>query len=236
MFIGYGLSFSILGLPFALLKSKRTRFALLACLTVFGVVATLETWGLPHYAAPAVPLLYLLIVQGFRGLSQLTLFRGTVARWIIRTWLVACLLFPAASLAYNWHPPVLEFAETHFPEALSRELKIWLVHRIPFKWVRDREEVIQQLRAMGGRHLVIVQYDPEHSCHEEWVYNEADIPGAKILWARAMRENTAEWNARLIEAYPGRRVWPLRVDEFKGRSIKILDGAGNRNGPATGTP
>jgi hypothetical protein len=49
-----------------------------------------------------------------------------------------------------------------------------------------RENLNQTLQRMPGRHLVIVRYSPEHSPHEEWVYNAADLDAAKVVWARDM--------------------------------------------------
>jgi hypothetical protein len=222
MFIGYGLSIAILGLPYALLKSRRTRFALMAGLVVFGVVATLETWGPPHYTAPAVPLLYLLIVQGFRGLTLSTASLWPTAQWLSRIWLAGCLLAPAGSLAYPIHTKVFAFADAQMPAWMARELKKWLVHKVPPAWAVSREKIIDDLRRKGGKHLVFVAYEPEHSCHEEWVYNEADLPNAAILWARDMGP---EWNARLIEAYPNREPLQLRVDRPKVGSPSTAGGA-----------
>ena len=42
----------------------------------------------------------------------------------------------------------------------------------------DRESIISRLKDGGGRHLVLVRDGHDHSVHEEWVYNEADIDRA----------------------------------------------------------
>jgi hypothetical protein len=65
---------------------------------------------------------------------------------------------------------------------------------------------------MGGRHLVIVRYTDQHNPHQEWVYNEADIDGARVVWAREMDRSR---NRRLVEYFSGRMVWLLEPD---GRS------------------
>ena len=43
--------------------------------------------------------------------------------------------------------------------------------------------MVKQLEATPGKHLVIVHSAPEHFADHEWVYNDADIDGSKIVWA-----------------------------------------------------
>jgi hypothetical protein len=53
----------------------------------------------------------------------------------------------------------------------------------------------------GERHLVIVRYPPKYSWTTgEWVYNEADIDDAKVVWTREM---DAEQNRKLLEYFQG---------------------------------
>ncbi len=63
---------------------------------------------------------------------------------------------------------------------------------------------------MPGKHLIIVRYDEEHDAHKEWVYNRADIDGAKVVWAREM--DPAE-NQKLIDYFKHRTTWLLEPDE-----------------------
>lgn len=49
---------------------------------------------------------------------------------------------------------------------------------------KDRHNVELRLGAIPGRHLVFVQYAPDHDFHREWVYNGAEIDSARIVWAR----------------------------------------------------
>ena len=45
--------------------------------------------------------------------------------------------------------------------------------------------------------------------NEEWVYNQADIDAASIVWARYLDEAS---NRRLLSYFAGRRAWVLDVD------------------------
>lgn len=73
-----------------------------------------------------------------------------------------------------------------------------------------RAPVTAQLKTYPGRHLVIVRYKADHPVQMEWVYNEADIDHAKIVWARDMGPTD---NAELIRYFSDRTVWLLQPDE-----------------------
>jgi len=79
----------------------------------------------------------------------------------------------------------------------------------PDAFADQRRSVIHTLEAAGGRHLVIVHYSPEHSIHEEWVYNHPDIDGSPIVWAHDMG---AQQNRQLVDYYRGRKIWLLDPD------------------------
>jgi len=72
-----------------------------------------------------------------------------------------------------------------------------------------RIEVNQELSKIPGKLLVFVRYWPQHIFQDEWVYNEADIDGARIVWARDL--GAAE-NQKLQRYYPDRTVWLLEPD------------------------
>jgi len=72
-----------------------------------------------------------------------------------------------------------------------------------------REEIARRLEAAGGEHLVIVRYSPDHPPFREFVFNDADIDHARIVWARDMG---AEKNAELVRYFSRRHVWLLDGD------------------------
>ena len=72
-----------------------------------------------------------------------------------------------------------------------------------------RVAVSQQLSEAPGRQLVFVRYWPQHIFQKEWVYNEADIDHARIVWARDL--GSAE-DQKLLAYYPDRRAWLLEPD------------------------
>ena len=54
-----------------------------------------------------------------------------------------------------------------------------------------------------------MRYTPRHNLHREWVQNGAEFAAQRVLWARLL---DGDANARVLAAYPGRRVWLLDAD------------------------
>lgn len=88
-------------------------------------------------------------------------------------------------------------------------------------WAEQRAQVQDQLIEKGGKHLVIVRYSPKHFIHFDWVFNEADIDSAAVVWARDMA-GTA--NEELIKYYKDRQIWLLEADEQPPR-LQAVDPA-----------
>ena len=75
-------------------------------------------------------------------------------------------------------------------------------------WSTQRARIVGQLEALPSRDLVVVRYGPRHNVHQEWVYNAASLDDAEVVWARSMGPDR---DAALLEAFPERRAWRLRV-------------------------
>jgi hypothetical protein len=73
----------------------------------------------------------------------------------------------------------------------------------------ERAAILHKLRAEPGPQLVLVRYGPHHDRNREWVYNEANIDNAKVVWARDMGEGN---NRELLEYFSGRKVWVVEAD------------------------
>ncbi len=72
-----------------------------------------------------------------------------------------------------------------------------------------RKIVLRQLDSQPGKQLVFVRYWPQHIFQNEWVYNAADIDGARIVWARDLGNTEDE---KLLHYYPDRTAWLLEAD------------------------
>lgn len=176
-------------------RRRRVKFALGVWALLLAALLA-ETWkSWPHYAAPAMPLAILLIVESLRQ-ARLCRWRG---RPVGRT-LVGAVL-----------PLLLLSSITSF--ALAQHYKI-------SGWHQDRARLLRDLETTPGRHLVMVRYGPEHSPHEQWIYNEADLDGAKVVWAWEMGPQE---DRELFDYYQDRRVWLLQAD-LKPRFLRPYPG------------
>jgi hypothetical protein len=141
-----------------------------------------------HYAAPITCLIFFLIVQGFRHLEWWEWRGRQVGRRLVQGTVILLFAFLMLPLAVD------------------------LVAR-PDE-VAPRTRIATQLKAKPSPHLVIVRYGPNHDCHDEWVYNGADIDGAAIVWARDM--GPAQ-NQKLLDYFGDRRIWLVEVDAVPSR-------------------
>lgn len=85
-----------------------------------------------------------------------------------------------------------------------------------------RMEIEDSLRALPGDDLVFVTYTPEASVHEEWVYNQADIDHAPVIWVHSL--GAAE-DEKLMRYFSNRRIWRLEVGE-KRPLVEVFPGKG----------
>jgi hypothetical protein len=69
--------------------------------------------------------------------------------------------------------------------------------------------ILRRLQHLPSPQLVIVRYGPHHDFNREWVYNEADIDAAKVVWARDMGRSD---NQELLQYFRNRKVWLVEGD------------------------
>lgn len=154
------------------------------------LVSASVCWVFLHYLAPVIPWLVALAVLGLRRVFRLFVSTQWVSRsqpqHFVGILLVAQVLLLVGNSLYS-----------------STDVK-WS------DWARHRERIALELEQLPGQHLVLVHYSPEHNSHQEWVYNLADLDGAKVLWARGER---SDWNARLIDRYRlTHTIWEFEAD------------------------
>jgi len=174
-------------------RDRKMRFPLIAG-AFFLLGLAVETWTMPHYVAPATGLIYLLVLQSMRHL-RLWRRRGQ------QTGVALVRAIPAIACAMVLLRVGAAAAHTQIEPA----------------WPRgnlDRVAIVRQLEATPGRHLVLVSYGPHHDVDWEWVYNAADIDGAKVVWARDMGTRD---NQELLTYFHDRQVWRLNGDQSPPR-------------------
>jgi hypothetical protein len=167
-----------------ILRDRRVRFLIILIVISF-LGFLLVPWTQAHYAAPLTAALVILVVQGMRHLRQWKHWGRPVGIGLSRVVvLFAVLLAPLHPHAQAIGRPVLEEPD-----------------------YRDKFE--RQLEKLPGQHLLIVHYLPQNPVLREWVYNRADIDGAKIVWAREIPGKDLK---PLFEYFRGRQVWLVEPD------------------------
>jgi len=202
-YLGPALSVPLLAFPW-ILRDRRMRFPLLT-LAVFVAGLAPQTWTLPHYFAPATALLYLFLLQCMRHMcfwrGRHSIQRTAAVRMVV---VVCCAMLMLRICAAVTHTQI----EPAWPRGNL-----------------DRAAIIRQLKREPGDHLVIVRYQPpngiNHDVDHEWVYNEADIDAAEIVWARDMGNSQ---NQELLRYFHDRHVWLLNGDQPQHR-LESLDSA-----------
>ena len=190
--VRYGSTFFWFGACFALVGLLRAfrdrRLCLLAITLAAGAFAVFPTiWSNPHYAAPFTCAIFGVLVQAMRHLRVFE-FRGApVGRALTRAIVLLLIFDTAGNIARGACDPL----------------------RWPCEGDPSRVYVEKQLEQLPGKHLLLVRYEPNHNVHDEWVYNGADIDGARVVWAR---ELDPAQNAKLFAYFKDRDVWLVEPD------------------------
>lgn len=172
-----------LALPFFFVALREPRFIwVMVCPLIVALGVNFFPAFQYHYMAGVTCLFVLVSVI---GLQQLSRFSALAARIIL------LLCIAQFALEYGLHV----FSNDPWSLALRNPER--------------RVFIGNQLARAPGKQLVFVRYWPRHIFQDEWVYNVADIDGARVVWARDL--GAAE-NEKLRRYYPERTVWVLEPD------------------------
>jgi hypothetical protein len=171
---------------FFLFRDSRLRLPFLTLLAVlFGYC--LVVWPGPHYLAPAAGVLFAVLVQSIRHLRSINIFRRPIGAALSRAILLALVVDVSLLVSQRLGD--------------SQGWGGW--------GLSDRADLLHGLESKPGKHVVLVRYGPDHSVHEEWVFNAADIDASKVIWARDL---PGELNEQLFRYYPDRTIWLATPD------------------------
>ncbi len=200
-FLGPALTVPFLAYFAGARRRSNSRWPALGFLSMLVGLAILAWPTGPHYFAPGVGGLYVILVEGFRRLRASRRRLGRAGPALARALAAALVL-------------ILPF------RALADRLRLRVDSVTPIPWhsaqvypLRDRERVMARLRSLGGKHLVIVRYAKEHVTGKEYVYNRADIDRSDVVWAREVPN--AIRNLSLVYYFRNRRVWLYCPDESR---------------------
>jgi hypothetical protein len=170
-------------------KSWILLYLLVACVISWIV----ESFYNPHYSAPATGLFLLLVLISIQRLRSWNAQGLSLSRAIV---VICALSFAIRIFAQPLRIPVRKSFEPAWHEAPLPDF--------------GRASIQRKLMQTPGEHLVFVRYAPDHEPFAEWVYNDADLDRAKVVWARDM--GIAE-NQRLLSYFKDRQAWLLEADE-----------------------
>jgi hypothetical protein len=195
-YLGFALAVPLLAFPRAL-RDKRIRL-LLVTAAAFAAGMAIETWLLPHYAAPFTAILYAILLQCMRHLRVWRPGGRPSGVFLVRAVPIICILLVGLRL-YSEPLGIALAGETFSGKAWFGTGPRGLA----------RARVLKQLEANPGPQLAIVRYSPTHDPVVEWVYNAADIDKSKVVWARDM---SPEKNRELLRYFKGRQAWLIEPD------------------------
>lgn len=156
-------------------------------------------WVNTHYMACLLPIAILLAALCARGATQ----------WVMRSLNLQNSHDRIAALALGSMVACQSIWLYQVTSGLAQD------QQLPCNaWAIQRQEVVRELEAISGNHLVIVRYHPNHNAHQEWVFNSCDPIQSKIVWARW----SEELNPHLIRDYPNRRVWILEIESMNSEN------------------
>ena len=168
----------------ALWRSTKTRFAVIL-MAVTGAASLIEVWWYPHYGAPFLAAMLILVAQSMRYLRQWKYHGRRVGRFLINAMPVAVFLVTVTSEA--------EAIATHrtTDQIQARNAQ------------NTQKENIEQelLKKQPGQHVIFVSYAGLPSPHEEWIHNPANIDAAPVIWALDLGQTE---NEKLRHYYAGR--------------------------------
>ena len=187
--------FSLLIVPCALVMWRSEMRAVLLSVLFVSAGLFVQLWlPQPHYAAPAAGALILALlftVRHFRNSpSAYALWGSRAVVTLLAVWMispVAEALRNPFSISPNLPEPGLANIS---PDPLPLEIQ--------------RASIESKLNALNGKQLIIVRYPYMYAPWVEWVFNDADLDQAHVLWARDMGYLE---NKELLNYYSDRQVW-----------------------------
>ncbi len=170
-----------------------------------GLLATdlfLQIWpGHSHYAAPAAGAFVLMTLYALRSFRNSHRRAGAHGSQAVALVTVLCLLSPLLECLrdpFAIHPVFLNPDWRQAGASFTTSIDLSLPLQI------ERQRLLADLERRPGKHLLIVHHPYHDVPSVDWIYNQADLDSAKVIWARDMGYLK---NRELLTSYPDRQVW-----------------------------
>jgi hypothetical protein len=191
-YVGPGLTLPLLVLPWTL-RSRKLRSLFYIALFMLSLNG-LQFMAYPQHVAPEAAIFYALLIGGMRQICVGGRRRGYMPERVMAS-LVLCV---ACGTVLN-----LFMEQLHIQPGSFWEHPSW-----PY---RDaRAALLSKIEALPGKHLILVRYAENHTPHEEWVYNAADINKSKVIWANSL---DLKDDMKLRQYFSDRQAWLLEPDK-----------------------
>jgi hypothetical protein len=182
-YFGPALSIAFVMLP-GVWRSRRLRLLwIAAALTV--LAALIETGSSPHYAAAGTAAFLAVLVECFRRL------RGARRQLVFLAPFIMLLILGVRS----------GLGAMHLPFTQKVNFQSWCCVK---PGNPNKARILAMLDRTDGKHLALVKPKTDPDNVFQWIYNDADIDGAKVVWARDLG---TEGNRALLQYFHDRRIW-----------------------------
>jgi len=191
------------------LREARFRWVAVTIL-LFALGTNFYPYFYAHYIAALTCLFVLISVVGLEHLSRVTI-RGQATGMLA----ARAIVFLCMTHFVFWY--ALHLAGKQDFAVAAWRFETW--DTINYGDPEGRIAIHDQLAAAKGEQLVFVRYAPKHTL-QEWVYNDADIDHARVVWARDLGSDE---NETLRRYYPHRTAWMLAPDARPLRLIPYVE-------------
>ena len=150
-----------------------------------------------HYAAPAAGAVFLVLLYSVRHFRN---SRSEYAIWGSRALAIVLAVWMISPIAETLRDPYMLRPNASEPEVTGRKAAPTPLLPLPIQRARIQSE----LETRSGKQLIIVHNPYRDVPSHDWIYNDADIDHAHVVWARDMGYLK---NKELLNYYADRQAW-----------------------------